>query len=181
MQDIIRCAVAEAHRWPSLRAALAGRAKRVVSLGVSGAERPTSAKTGRRRPVIPLESRHHFDSFGGSILCTHCLCRAHSWPAARRREGEEFCAGVCIPMRAAFESSDLGHRLCMGVYDGRPTIICISCGAYATERVNALTFPCGQRPPVRVPSRWQESQGGWRSLFSHLAGGRLQEFSPGSV
>ena len=189
LQAVIRFAVDAAHRWPSLRTVLAGRAKRVVRVGVGGAEAP---KRERGRPAIPEKSRHHFDCFGGSILCERCLCRAHSWPAARRREDVEACGGVCIPMRTAFESSDLGHTLCMGVYDGRPTIICITCGAYATEKVHALTSPCGQRPPVKGGESIRRFRRGFHpdgkkakvvgeAFFRILAGGVLEEFSPGGV
>ena len=86
MQSIIQMAVATVHLWPTLRTALAGRAKRVAAIGSGGVEPQRRIRT---RPAIPWDRAHQFGSFGGSILCGKCLCKARTWSSARSRESSE--------------------------------------------------------------------------------------------
>ena len=132
--------------WPPLRQQLGGSLVRVRD-----AQRTARA---RREPTpIPFQNRHHFvEHCGGRlILCSACLRRTRSWPAAHRLEQKERCSRVAQPLEEALGSTCRGHVLALGIFEDRATFICIRCGSYATAQLGGLSRQCGERPPTHGP------------------------------
>ena len=171
--------------WPSLGTFLGGRAVRANRVGTN----PQEARKFLRQ-AVPKEHQHAFRQQGGTILCDKCLCTARTWRAARRRQAEEACTGVSLVLRQAMESQVLGHRLVLAIFEGRPTVCCISCGCYATSRLEGLARVC---VPARPGSKGRQSVNRLRrgehvdikkrgvrgEAWYRVLGIELQEFTPG--
>ena len=195
-QGHMHLAVHMAKSWPPLRHFFPGRARRRNGGGGGargdrgaemGAVPPEGASRGRR--LVPrFENRHSFSILGGHILCTRCLGRARSWGGAVRRMATEACAGESPVIREAFDSQDFGHTLALGIYNGRPTVICIGCGRYATARVEGLSSRCappGTRGKYAISRFFRGLHPDQRrrdsvhcEAFFRVLGAELQEFIP---
>ena len=167
--------------WPSLRHRLGGR---LIRIPCTGRSRPP-----QRRPLIPLDRRHHFEQFGEHILCSACLCRCRTWEGARRREEEEACNGVAQPLQEALDSRARGHTLALGIFDGRATFICLRCGSHSTAKVAGLGRRCGDRPPTHGPAclrrffrgvhpDYKNGTTRGEAWFRVLRSGEMEEFTP---
>ena len=149
LQDLCKVAAEITAVWPPIRSFLQGqRAGR-------GGARPGGGKAGRTaagrkgsHPDAPIEDehRHCFASFGGRLLCECCLVPARTWAGAHRRTARERCGGRSEVMWSALTSSDLGHTLAMGVFEGRAVCICLRCGCFSSAKVLGLGKPCPGKP-----------------------------------
>ena len=117
LQQVVRAAAELTALWPPLRHFIDGRAPRAEGARAGGVGR----SGGGIRPTAPIDpgSRHAFASFGGRILCERCLVPARSWAGARKRTATERCEGRSEVLWSALTSTDLGHSLGMGIYQGR--------------------------------------------------------------
>ena len=98
------------------------------------------------------------------------------------------CPGSSRAMREALSSVDLGHTLALGVFGGRATVICITCGRFATDRVEKLGGICKPagahgRHAISLFSRglhpdFKKDLKG-EAFFRVLRGSELEEFIPG--
>ena len=138
----LACAIAKLSAvWPQARRLFGGRLERV--------ETPISGRGVRPpRPLVPVEHRHNFQPIGGHILCDSCLCRARSWEAARARQRTEPCPGDSSTMRQCMDAQLSGHTLVLGAFAGQPIFICISCGCYASSRLEGLARRCRPAGPA---------------------------------
>ena len=170
--------------WPPLRLLLPGGARRKVKT-----EEGDMLRTrGPPPPPVHPDMQHVFLPLGGHILCGRCLARTHSWAGARHRTLSEPCPGSSATMREALASAERGHVLAIGVYSGRPTVICITCGRFATDRVEGLASVCR---PAGIHGKYAVSRF-FRSLHPDvkkkdlggeafcrvLRGSELQKFTP---
>ena len=88
------------------------------------------------------------------------------------------------------DSQSAGHTLVLGVFNGQPVFTCISCGCYASSRLEGLASPCrpagpgskgrqainrlfrGEHPDLKRKRLRPEA-------WYRVLGSELQEFTPG--
>ena len=93
-------------------------------------------------------------------------------------------------MAECLRSQENGHSLVLGVYSGQPVFACVSCGAYASRRLEGLARLCrpagpgskgrqavarlfrGQHPDLKRKRLLPEAH-------FRVLGSELQEFTPG--
>ena len=169
--------------WPQARRLFGGRLERVGALAGRRGSRPP-------RPPVPVEDQHDFQPIAGQVLCSRCLCRARGWEAAAARANKEVCPGSSSTMRACMDSQMAGHTLVLGAFGGQPVFTCISCGCYASSRLEGLARVCrpaepgskgrqaisrllrGEHPDLKRKRLRPEA-------WYRVLGSVLQEFTPG--
>ena len=138
LQQLARVAADLISLWPPLRSFLQGRAPRGVPVGSVG----TLRRVPKIRVPVEPEDMHRFSVLGGRILCERCLAPVRTWTGARRKVREGPCPGRSEVMWSALTSVDLGHRLAMGIFEGRALCICLRCGFFSAAKVQGLGKPC---------------------------------------
>ena len=127
--------------WPQARRLFGGRLGRVVEAPVG--------RRGKRPPrlAVPVEHQHDFQPLGGHIMCAVCLTRARSWEAVRARQDREWCTGSSSTMRVCMDSQLAGHSLVLGVWSGQAVFSCVTCGCYASTKLEGLARQCKPAKP----------------------------------
>ena len=186
--DLPLAAAEIAAAWPSTRQLLGGGG-RLVWEGCRGVDfRARGGRVGRlARAIVPTADAHNFLPLGGQILCGKCLSRARTWKIANTRSAHEACTGNSIGLTAAMESQQLGHVLAMGIFNGKPQVLCLHCGKHTSTNFQGLSSRCthptakGQEALRRFSRGLHPDPRHHRlrgEAFFRVLGTELQQFSP---